>query len=72
VPGASLDQGLQTAPHALKLVDLVLNLIQATFGATLDAFHVTIGRQRQEVADLGQREAEILGPKNEPEASDIG
>ena len=69
---AGFYQSLKAAPYTLELFDLAFDLLETTLSATLNALHVPIGRERHELANLGEREAEILGPKNEPEASHIG
>src|SRR5689334_22938586 len=40
VPGARVDQRLEPAAHALKLFDLVLDLLEALLGAAFDAADV--------------------------------
>src|SRR5262245_36598044 len=52
VAGARVDQRLQPPAHALKLLDLVLDLLETLLGAAFDTSDVAIRGQRQQLTDL--------------------
>ena len=70
--GTGVNQGLEPSTHTLQLLDLVLDLLEPLLGSALDAADVTIGGQRQQLADLGQREPEVLRSQDESQALDVG
>lgn len=71
--GAGIDKLLKPALDALQLRDLVLDLFEPALGLAFDAMHVApaIGRQRQELSDLREREAQLLRAKDELELFEV-
>jgi len=73
MPGTGDDEPLQPTADLLQLANTPFNLGEPRLRAVFDASHAAfaIDRQRKQLADFGEREAEILGATNEAQTLDV-
>src|SRR5690348_2528247 len=72
VARTGIDELPEAALHALQFADALLDFAQPRLGTLLHAFHATlaVGGERQQFADFFQRETEVLGAADKPQALD--
>src|SRR5690242_2629813 len=72
VARTGIDELLEAVLHALEFADALLDFAQPRLGALLHAFHATlaVGGKGQQLADFFQRETEVLGTSDKPQALD--
>lgn len=72
MPRARVDEFGEPGTYPLELRNTVIDGLEPGGRAFADALdpHVAVGRERQQLANLFQREAEVLRPADEPQARD--